>query len=93
MIELIDLSTEDCSPFLELINAEGQRLIGLDESAAVGITEDGAPAGAVVAELNDSCSARIVSLYVKEEKRRQGIGTELLYRVLSICLKKKVWYA
>ena len=89
MIELIDLSTEDCSPFLELINAEGQRLIGLDDGVAVGITDDGIPAGAIVAELDDSCSATIVSLFVKEDKRRQGIGTELLYRALSLLLKKE----
>ena len=89
MIELFDLSTEDATPFLNMITAEGQRFLSGDAGAAVGISEEGKPVGAIVCEISDAFLARIVSLFVKEDRRRKGFGTELVYQALNLLLRKE----
>ena len=89
MIEIYDLSEEDSTPFCEFMTSEVQAMLNTDSCSAVGISEDGTPVGAVVANIKNSDAAGIVSLFVKEDRRRRGYGTELIYRVLTLLSRKE----
>ncbi len=82
MYEIINLMEEVPEGFAALINGEGQRLLKevQGEAYAIGMLLDETPIGAVVFDNCHDGSAKLVSLYVTEEERRKGCGTELIYR-------------
>ena len=79
MREFTGIGPDNCQYFAELLSG-----VSISESPlALGVMEDGVPAAAMAAVLEDGV-ASVISFEVAEEFRRRGIGSELMLRFLDI---------
>ncbi|MCR5279602.1 MAG: GNAT family N-acetyltransferase [Lachnospiraceae bacterium] len=83
MTELFDLNEEMPKGFVELISANGRDAFRTGRSVALGIADEGEPAGAIVAFPTDDGTATIESLYINPVYRRKGYASELLIEAIN----------
>ncbi len=80
------VSTPD-NNLMALIPLSVRPLLGSGDAICLGnYDEDGLPKGALVASVDEQNVCRIESLFVLEEYRRRGFGTELIEGLKKVCV-------
>lgn len=92
-IEYVDVSREGMEDFADIIMPETfDALMDLEDlddlgMVLIGAVDAGRPVGAIAVQLIEEGGIDILSLYVEPSSRRNGIGSELIKRVLSVGLE------